>query len=1533
MSSSLHFADDFIKSEIEEDEQVEETLQRADGIYVLTRTIDKLFAQLKVSVTDTVIHIIHTSAASLSDDDNDDDEQKQYSIDICIPGISYFDETPEFNKDIDQQKYIDESSLLLPPVPNETIKIITIEPPSVWLRSVNNHVIQSTEMFYEAESSPSSQPTTPTNDNGSYESLLFTTLDKNNWIRIKTIPLDENAFHIKQVDFLLTHLRLVLTPKQIAFFLDLVDFIQDSFTPTPTSSTSSTDILGDLDVRNQQKKDTLHRENTPEQKVKIKISRVECFLLTRNSQIILNRPKVDLHQTHIRFVMDQLNIRMQRFINQDHCINLLFLNLELDEWVQRPSFVVIKDKAHRTRYNCYQPIIQFDNSIMHNYSDEDTFPSFYDVKEQEKSVVEVIRVKVDKKRLFMNGSISLNEDIHVDIQAFKLYFDPRIINRFDTYIHAFINRKPLSQPSELPRLRRNTSNLLEDLLPNRRVQVKCAFIRLVLLSPDMSQATSRYDFNDKNHENQLSVDVKKAVVFWSTSPTAETTKDIDEKESAHINNATRMNIELNFINIFIKEDTTTQCWFTAKTIQDMQMFSEATLCPSIEITVRDPQSIYHTRSDTNHDMPHTLFDGLKEGNTSIENQSDSALIFKQRTIETSQFVMNCHLPVTHMNLTKEHWDKIQIIQNDLLLWQPRFLLNVTESDTEDYNHHYHHQKEKPSLLSLVAVLSQCHWRLHTSPTDLYTLQFSEFKYFACMKHMGKNENITTLDIEELALYDNLIDRELFCKAMPKIITPSRSKSMVSIFSRLSLYPDINKISKETSIVAGGLCWKATPDIGFIEQLVQFQQAPEEMVFIDPPKQHIKIYAHVVDTSINYEPNDHPSKAIVLLDGIQLITNIMNGQPMLEIKVCVGDIQLLLLDHPVQRYQHIESSAANSRQYWLALGFVPLVSLQSIELEVKLKMLEHLLVPKADVAITSTDIYLDTSSDSFQSLVNLMTHLSMEAANESPTPVQQQPRRASTVMTMRTINELDMLASIDENAFKTAERRMSPPTLIEMPEIEDYVEEFYSSPGKSITPPIKPRRHIKRTDDIIRLLATEKLEVIDDFYGSEIRDNTTTGSKKTSPVDLTKALLSLRVHHANVIWRLYEGYDWDYVRAEMAARKHDRKAAFTDQGGFDGRQRQRQDVQIEIQLTEISVSFDLMPSKEATDLYFQLNINDMSVIDNIKTSAWKKLLGYMKSAVMCREDGESMVHLELTSLRPIPDQQELRLKVKLLPIRLYVDQDALNFLVDFFTFDKLILKSTKLVDAPKDPKKDDTFFQYVNIQPVTLKIDYKPKYINYSNLKEGQLAELINLFSLDGAEMSLCSIKLTGITGIDPLLDKIAQAWLPHIKQTQVPHMVSGVAPIRSLTNLGTGVADLVLLPVQQYRKDGRIIRGLQKGTLSFARATAIEAIKLSSRIASGTQIILEHADEFFAPHEQQQTVDQHFVYTDENMAQTILAVPTDEGEEEEEEEQSSQNVIRAVPVAVIRPMIGLTGAFQSIFNGLRNSIDPVRRLQSEDVSA
>lgn len=50
--------------------------------------------------------------------------------------------------------------------------------------------------------------------------------------------------------------------------------------------------------------------------------------------------------------------------------------------------------------------------------------------------------------------------------------------------------------------------------------------------------------------------------------------------------------------------------------------------------------------------------------------------------------------------------------------------------------------------------------------------------------------------------------------------------------------------------------------------------------------------------------------------------------------------------------------------------------------------------------------------------------------------------------------------------------------------------------------------------------------------------------------------------------------------------------------------------------------------------------------------------------------------------------------------------------------------------------------------------------------------------------------------------------------------------------VGKGVADLVLLPVEQYRRDGRVLRGLRKGTQSFLRAITIETLHTSHRVAS-----------------------------------------------------------------------------------------------------
>lgn len=229
-------------------------------------------------------------------------------------------------------------------------------------------------------------------------------------------------------------------------------------------------------------------------------------------------------------------------------------------------------------------------------------------------------------------------------------------------------------------------------------------------------------------------------------------------------------------------------------------------------------------------------------------------------------------------------------------------------------------------------------------------------------------------------------------------------------------------------------------------------------------------------------------------------------------------------------------------------------------------------------------------------------------------------------------------------------------------------------------------------------------------------------------------------------------------------------------------------------------------------------------------------------------------------------------------------------------------------------------------------------------------------------------------------------WTPDVKATQLVDVISGVAPIRSVVNVGSGVADLVLLPIAQYKKDGRIVRGLQKGTKAFVQSTAMEAIKLGARLATGTQVILEQAENVLGgqftdsvtaealqiPYEDEDAegpeedrisryagqptglkegVQSAYRSLQRNLhsaAQTILAVPMEVYERSGHEvsprwrarapgltscrfrlQGAVRAVVRAVPIAVLKPMIGASEAVSKTLMGLHNTLDPNIRLDNE----
>ncbi|KAG9320729.1 hypothetical protein KVV02_001777 [Mortierella alpina] len=511
--------------------------------------------------------------------------------------------------------------------------------------------------------------------------------------------------------------------------------------------------------------------------------------------------------------------------------------------------------------------------------------------------------------------------------------------------------------------------------------------------------------------------------------------------------------------------------------------------------------------------------------------------------------------------------------------------------------------------------------------------------------------------------------------------------------------------------------------------------------------------------------------------------------------------------------------------------------------------------------------------------------------------------------------------------------------------------------------------------------------------------------------------------------------------------------------------------IEFNADKVRVDFEDYISGVETASHLSLRVKEFEIIDNVKSSLWRKFLSHQRqesSTAAPRPTQSNMVRLDLDGVRPVVSAStvEYRLKAKILPLRLYVDQDALVFLIRFFVqgtgggmAGAAGVPGTEEPegkvsgpDASEKSKSNDLYFQSVRLGEIAVKIDYKPKHVDYTGLTGGNFVELMNFFHLDAAEMTLQAVQLHGISGFAKLGQDLVAAWLPHIRSTQVPHMVSGLTPIRSLVNLGSGIADLVLLPIEQYKRDGHIIRGLQKGGQAFTRATTLEALKIGTRLAVGTQVLLEHADEIFGSGAaagnssstaggkskgrirdkgkgvadrgyhgiedegededddvdsysgkrvvatmvsdseayMQESIDdedqllQHLYYQQQQQyqphgqsgssgsslsvsggalsktkrvskyanqpadinegmelaykslsknigtaAHTIFAVPM-EVYERTGAQGSVRAVIRAVPVAVLKPMIGATEAFSKVLIGIRNSIDPAQRLQMED---
>lgn len=378
-----------------------------------------------------------------------------------------------------------------------------------------------------------------------------------------------------------------------------------------------------------------------------------------------------------------------------------------------------------------------------------------------------------------------------------------------------------------------------------------------------------------------------------------------------------------------------------------------------------------------------------------------------------------------------------------------------------------------------------------------------------------------------------------------------------------------------------------------------------------------------------------------------------------------------------------------------------------------------------------------------------------------------------------------------------------------------------------------------------------------------------------------------------------------------------------------------------------------PGSGEVESSVDIRVKKLEIFDHIPTSTWKKFATYMQDAGE-REVGTNMVHIELLNVKPVAElaASEMVVKVTVLPLRLHVDQDALDFMSRFFEFKD---DSTPGSSTPSSPP----FLQRVEVNAVQVKLDFKPKRVDYAGLRSGRTTEFMNFFVLDRADMVLRRVILYGVSGLDRLGIMLNNIWMPDVKRNQLPGVLAGLAPIRPLVDVGSGVRDLIAVPIREYRKDGRIVRSIQKGALAFARTTATELVNLGAKMAIGTQQVLQNTEGLFVQGEQAEDTDvddeskkQISLYADQPVGirqglrtaygslerdlliakDAIVAIPG-EVMASASAKGAARAILKQSPTIILRPAIGATKAVGQTLMGAGNMLDKQNLRRVDEVSS
>jgi len=372
----------------------------------------------------------------------------------------------------------------------------------------------------------------------------------------------------------------------------------------------------------------------------------------------------------------------------------------------------------------------------------------------------------------------------------------------------------------------------------------------------------------------------------------------------------------------------------------------------------------------------------------------------------------------------------------------------------------------------------------------------------------------------------------------------------------------------------------------------------------------------------------------------------------------------------------------------------------------------------------------------------------------------------------------------------------------------------------------------------------------------------------------------------------------------------------------------------------------------------LSMSDFFIAETISNGDPLKLMGeWINESEHPRDDSDGVIMLKMITMHPelrvSSDgkvmSDETRATLELLPLRFYLNQNALRFIRSFFAGpSKPEEDDPHDVDDENDFISDDEiiniFFESFKVRPCKLKVDYQPENMDIDSFRDGNYVEILNLCPLEDMILTLQPVEMQDLTGWGPVFSELAGRWIEDICATQAHKFFTRASPFQPFSNLGDPIADLAMVLVVPEGSVTDYFKGIVGGTTVFAGRVALEALSTSAKLTrfAANQLnskALSPAGLKSSLPRRPRNVPRHAGdaagHAYESVARglreanyKIVTVPLREYQQSGAG-GAARSALKGIPIGVIAPIAGASEALSYTLLGLRNQLKPEIRKEEE----